>query len=220
VKKTALRLGKRLLALSLVAVLVALVACGPSAPATSPTATAKASVPVSPTGPPSKIVVTKPPVTGPPRWGGILGPKDGATINANSGIVAVVLDFSNLNVVAPKDTNVQGEGHILFYLDVDPIPTTAGQKANVLPAGSTGKVYSSTDVQTSSYSWKQLTNGKHIFGAQLVQNDNTPFNPPLFSKITITLEGSTIVAAGGSASPAASPAASPKPSTSPSASPK
>ncbi len=137
-----------------------------------------------------KIPVVPPPVTSPPNWGGILAPKEGATIASNN--IFVQLDYSKLNIVAPSSTNKQGEGHVVFYLDVYPLPTSTGQKADQLPSGSIGKVFvgsTATIDQQMGYQWRSIPNGEHIFGAQLVQNDGSPFNPPLFAIAKVKVDG-------------------------------
>lgn len=194
-KKTALSLGKKLLALSIVVGLVVLTACGGgTTPAASSPAASKpvASSPAGTSSPKpssSKITIQKPPLKGPPKWGGILAPLDGATVLNNNPFV--LLDYGNFNIVAPSATNKEGEGHIIFYLDIDPI-TTAGAKANATPAGSKGKIYvgsSGTVDQQMGYQWKNIPNGNHTLGAQLVQNDDTPFNPPLFGQVKVDIQG-------------------------------
>jgi hypothetical protein len=120
-------------------------------------------------------------------------PKDGATVESNT--LYSQVDYANINIMPPSATNKEGEGHINFYLDVDPIPIEAG-KAAILPSpkpeGYKGKIYIGYDAnvqQQQAYIWKGVPNGAHIFGAQLVQNDNTPFNPPIWGKAAVTIKG-------------------------------
>jgi hypothetical protein len=195
-KKTALSLGKRLTAISVCILLVALTACGAPAPA-SPTVAPPSSKPVSasPTGTPpiSKPVVVPIPVKGPPviLMGNLISaPKDGAQLVSNA--VYVQLDLENINLVNPKATNAEGEGHVNFYLDVDPIPTAAGKTTGLpspTPAGYKGKIYvgGAAIAQNLGYQWKGVSNGNHTFSAQVVHNDDTPFDPPMVSTVKINI---------------------------------
>lgn len=198
-KKTALRLGKRLLAFSIVAVLVALTACGGGAapPASSAPPASKPPVASSPALPPvstEKVVVVKPPVTGPPVVPGgkfLIMPKDGATVESNT--IYAQVDYANINIMPGSSTNKVGEGHVNFYLDVDPVPIEAGKPAilpSPVPAG--WKIFRGWDtntVQQQAYIWRGIPNGNHTFAAQLVQNDDTPFNPPIWGKAAVTIKG-------------------------------
>lgn len=201
-KKTALRLGKMLLAFSIVAVLVALTACGGGAapPASSAPPASKPPVASSPAAAPpvstAKVVVVLPPVKGPPVVPGgkfLIMPKDGTTVESNT--IYAQCDYANINIMPGSSTNKEGEGHINFYLDVDPIPIEAGKAAilpSPLPTGYTGKIYRGWDtniVQQQAYIWRGVPNGNHTFAAQLVQNDDTPFTPPIWGKAAVTLKG-------------------------------
>jgi hypothetical protein len=206
VKKTAFSLGKRLLAISMCVMLVALVACGggttpPPASSSAPPASSKppASSSVAPpvSAPPTtKVVVVRPPLTGPPTIPGgklLLSPKDGMTVYSNT--MQIQLDYVNFYIMARTRPNAVGEGHINFYLDVDPVPIEAGKPAilpSPTPAGFKGKIYigdTSTVEQIQGYIWKGIPNGKHTIAVQLVNNDNTPLTPPIWDKATITVEG-------------------------------
>jgi hypothetical protein len=120
-------------------------------------------------------------------------PKDNSTVESNT--IYAQVDYANINIVPASSTNKEGEGHINFYLDVDPIPIEVGKPAilpSPLPTGYKGKIYRGWDtnvVQQQAYIWKGVPNGVHIFGAQLVQNDDTPFNPPFWGKSTVTIKG-------------------------------
>jgi len=111
-------------------------------------------------------------------------------------------------IVKRSDKNVEGQGHVVFYMDMLPI-TTPGAKAGVLPSPApTGAKVAIGDTQANIvltgaiYTFTGVSNGNHTFAAQLVQNDDTPFNPPLVWK-TVTVNVNK---------PAASPAPSPSPS--------
>ena len=75
--------------------------------------------------------------------------------------------------------NVPGEGHFIYYLDIDP-PTDPNRSA--VTGSGTCKV--TTD---DFYVWEDIPPGKHVFSVQIVNNDNTPLNPPVIDQIIITL---------------------------------
>jgi hypothetical protein len=75
--------------------------------------------------------------------------------------------------------NVPGEGHIIYYLDVDP-PTVPGQSAITGP----GTFKATT---SDFYFWEELPADRHVFSIQLVNNDNTPLDPPVTAQIIITI---------------------------------
>jgi hypothetical protein len=120
-------------------------------------------------------------------------PKDVSTVESNT--IYAQVDYANINIMPPSSTNKEGEGHINFYLDVDPVPIEAGKPAilpSPLPTGYKGKIFIGYDTnvqQQQAYIWKGVPNGAHVFAAQLVQNDNTPFNPPIWGKAAVTIKG-------------------------------
>lgn len=75
--------------------------------------------------------------------------------------------------------NVAGEGHMIYYLDVDP-PTAPGESA--LTADGTFKA-----TTEGFYLWDHVPPGKHTFSVQLVNNDNTPLDPAVVAQVTITV---------------------------------
>jgi hypothetical protein len=75
--------------------------------------------------------------------------------------------------------NVGGEGHYIYYMDTAP-PTKAGKSA--VPAQ--GKYKVTTE---SFYVWELVPSGTHEFSLQLVNNDNTPLNPPVSTTVTVTV---------------------------------
>lgn len=85
--------------------------------------------------------------------------------------VTVSVSVSGVNLVDKAgQANAPGEGHLIYYLDVA-APTQAG-----LPAlTSTGSYATATDL---SHVWDNLPDGVHTLSVQVVNNDNTPLNPP------------------------------------------
>ena len=79
-------------------------------------------------------------------------------------------------------TNVAGQGHLHYFLDAD-APTTPGQPAVTAPG-----TYVSTEL--NSYIWQDVTPGQHTFTVQLVNNDDTPLNPPVTVRANVTVTGS------------------------------
>ncbi len=76
--------------------------------------------------------------------------------------------------------NVPGEGHLVYYLDVQP-PTTAGQPALSAP----GTYVVSVD---TSHLWSTLFfRGPHTLSVQLVNNDNTPLSPPVTAQVPMNV---------------------------------
>jgi hypothetical protein len=73
--------------------------------------------------------------------------------------------------------NVQGEGHIHYFLDVE-APTTPGVPAIT----TTGRYVPTTD---TSYTWLEVPGGFHIVAVELVNNDHTPLVPPVTDTITV-----------------------------------
>jgi hypothetical protein len=126
-------------------------------------------------------------------------PTDGKSFETNA--IYVQLDLTNVNLVNPKPVNVEGEAHVNFYVDYVP-PTTPGSKGALpspVPTGARIYVGGSSIAQNLGYQWTKLSNGNHTLSAQVVQNDDTPFNPPLFDSVKVTVNYT--------APPASSPAA-------------
>jgi hypothetical protein len=108
----------------------------------------------------------------------IASPATGAAFD--SGSVTLSINSGNINLVANDRPNAEGEGHVVYYLDVS-FPTLPGQSA--LTAPGTFKVSSLT-----SNTWTDLAPGTHTLGVQLVQNDSTPFNPPVYTSISVLVK--------------------------------
>ena len=138
----------------------------PTTPSISTTTT---SVPATTSGTPS----TTP--AGPPSIQ-ITSPGSGNKFGIGSVTVAVLV--SNFNLVDKTGSpNATGEGHLVYYLDVDP-PVAAGLPALTTP----GTYFSSAQV---SYAWTNIGSGQHKFAVQLVNNDNTPLNPPVTASASL-----------------------------------
>ncbi len=75
--------------------------------------------------------------------------------------------------------NVPGEGHLVYYLDVTP-PTAPGQPALTAPG-----TYAVS--ANASYTWPNVPDAVHRFYVQIVNNDNTPLNPPAIAEITLSV---------------------------------
>ena len=76
--------------------------------------------------------------------------------------------------------NKAGSGHIHYFIDV-PVPTDAGKKAET--ATGTWKMHDDT-----SYTWTNVQPGTHTLSVELVNNDMTPFSPPVYQTVTVTVK--------------------------------
>jgi hypothetical protein len=152
-----LRLSVLVIAGGLIAVLSA---------CTSPSSTTPGSGPTpAPTTPPTITITIIQPVTG------------SVLIDPN---VTVVVQVSGFNLVDKNgQANAAGEGHINYFMGVD-APTTQGRPA--ITAIGTYVASSST-----SYQWSDVPDGVHTFSVELVNNDNTPLDPPVVAKVTVTV---------------------------------
>lgn len=118
----------------------------------------------------------------------ITSPDDGA--NVTQGNITVTVNVTNFNVVDKRGgANVEGEGHLHFYLDAEP-PTTPGQPA--IPANATA-IWA--HVANTTYTFPDVQPGTHNISVQLVNNDHTPLIPVVISTITITVEAANVTAA-------------------------
>ncbi len=92
--------------------------------------------------------------------------------------ISVMVQVSNFNLVDKiGQANVPGEGHLIYYLNVQP-PTTPGQ-----PALSAPGTYAASPA--TSYTWTGLFEGVWTFSVELVNNDNTPLVPPVVASSTV-----------------------------------
>ncbi len=110
----------------------------------------------------------------------IVKPEDGSS--ASAGNLTVSVAVSNFNLVDKLGkTNVQGEGHLHYYLDVA-APTSAGKPA--IPQE--GSIWAATADTTHTFS--NVSPGTHTISVELVNNDHTPLSPPVVETVTITTD--------------------------------
>ncbi len=111
----------------------------------------------------------------------ITSPSNGATVR--TGDITVKADVNNFKVVDKQgQANVTGEGHVHFYMDVNPIPNAAGQPA--IPADTNAAW---AHVSDTSYTFRNVSPGTHTFAVQLVNNDHTPVVPAVNDMVTVTV---------------------------------
>jgi hypothetical protein len=109
----------------------------------------------------------------------IMSPESGYI--STNGDVTITVKVLNLNLAdKPGQSNAAGEGHVVFYLDVD-IPKTPGAQ---------GTTASGTCAATSAttYTWRGLKAGHHMLRVQLVNNDNTTLTDPVFASVGIDVK--------------------------------
>jgi hypothetical protein len=84
-------------------------------------------------------------------------------------------EVNNFTVYADKigQPAAPGEGHFIYYFNVNP-PTTPGK-----PALTEKGTYAITADRIAS--WVSVLPGEYQVWVQLVNNDNTPFNPPVIA---------------------------------------
>ncbi|XUW99379.1 MAG: fibronectin type III domain-containing protein [Dehalogenimonas sp.] len=126
------------------------------------------------------LIPSSPPVPTPTLK--IATPSTGTSFD--SGNVTISINAGNINLVPDNRPNAPGEGRVVYYLDV-PIPTTAGSSAL-----SNAGTYKESESTTNA--WTNLSSGVHILGVQLVQNDHTPFSPPIFATVSVTVKEAVI----------------------------
>ncbi len=156
-----MKIQKYLLAFSLVALIGLLAASCTGATATTTPTTPTTSTAPTPTAAPT-LTITAP----------------GTGNKFGIGSVQVTVQTANFTLVNKiGQAPTPGEGHIIYYMDVA-LPTTAGSPAVTTP----GTFVTSTD---TSYTWTNVNSGTHTFAVQLVNNDNTPLNPPVTASASL-----------------------------------
>ena len=107
----------------------------------------------------------------------ITSPMRGSTLTA--GNIEVSVSVQNFKLVALGGSNVEGEGHLHFYMDVD-VPTAQG-----LPAVTAAGTYKVSP--TTSVIWEGVGAGMHTFSVQLVNSNHTPLSTPVIAEVTVTV---------------------------------
>lgn len=106
----------------------------------------------------------------------ISSPSNGSIRKAGS--ITITASVSNFNVVDKQgQAKVAGEGHLHFYMDVQP-PTDPTKPA--IPASGVWAHVSGT-----TYTFDNVPVGLHTFYVQLVNNDHTPLSPNLQTSIQV-----------------------------------
>ncbi len=108
----------------------------------------------------------------------ILDPSASATLPAGDITIKTFVEYFNL-VDKLSQTNVPGEGHIHYFVDVDAL-TTPGQ-----PAVTAAGTYAAR--AATSYTWHNVGGGPHKFSVELVNNDHTPLTPPVVASVSVTI---------------------------------
>jgi hypothetical protein len=108
----------------------------------------------------------------------VLQPSAGSEISSNNVTIRTYVEYFKL-VDKIGQSNVPGEGHLVYYLDVTP-PTIRGTPA-LTPEGSF--IISAE----KTYTWSDITPGTHSFWVQLVNNDNTSLEPPAAVRVPVTV---------------------------------
>ncbi len=122
-----------------------------------------------------------------PASGAKPSPANGAVLPA--GDITVSVSVSNFKLV-PKygQPFVAGEGHLHYYLGVGG-PATPGSSGVIAPVN-----YISTT--ETSYTWADVPPGIHTFSVELAYNDHSPFIPPVFKTVTVTVLPTTATTFG------------------------
>jgi photosystem II stability/assembly factor-like uncharacterized protein len=90
------------------------------------------------------------------------------------------VEVSNFTLVDKLgQANVPGEGHINYFMDVNP-PITPDKPATTVPG-----TYAATT--ETSHVWNNVSGGQHTFSVELVNNDHTPLSPPVVAEVEVTV---------------------------------
>jgi hypothetical protein len=108
----------------------------------------------------------------------VLQPSADSEISSDKITVRTYVEYFKL-VNKIGEQNQPGEGHLIFYRDVTP-PAVRGTSA-LTPEGTFAISVEKT------YTWSDVTPGKHSFWVQLVNNDNTSLEPPAAVRVPVTV---------------------------------
>jgi hypothetical protein len=101
----------------------------------------------------------------------ITRPAQGSTIDA--GNITVSVEVDKFDVVDKRgEAAADGEGHVIFYLDVGEIPTVDGEPATTEEGTFEAQA-------TTEFTWDDVEPGEHTFAVQLVNNYKTTHMPPV-----------------------------------------
>jgi hypothetical protein len=96
------------------------------------------------------------------------------------GDITVSVELNNFTIEPqqPK-TNEDGKGHLHYFLDVD--ASTIRHYPVDAPAGTW------TSSTATSYTWHNVGKGNHTISVELVNNDDSPLEPPVVSTIQVNV---------------------------------
>ncbi|MBI4283237.1 MAG: hypothetical protein HY663_02065 [Chloroflexi bacterium] len=171
-------MGNKAKGLMLVLSLIFVLGCTPSV-RPSPSSPSDVPAPGALPEPVPRIVLPPPTLT-------IITPAERSTVPFGS--VNITVAVGNFTLTLPGGTNMDGKGHIHYYLDVA-VPTTPGHVA----VTSTGSYQATDETQAT---WKDVLPGTHTLGVQLVNSDHTPLNPPVVATVNITVVSGILRVAG------------------------
>lgn len=108
----------------------------------------------------------------------ILDPPAEANLPSGDVTIRTFVEYFKL-VDKIGEINQLGQGHIVYYMDVNP-PVVKGE----LALTDKDTFFTTTD---TSHLWKNVPPGSHVFWVQLVNNDNTPLEPPAAVRVPVTI---------------------------------
>lgn len=94
----------------------------------------------------------------------LLTPQVGGTVSA--GTLTVTVETTGIEIVMPSGGNVAGQGHVHFTLDDRPYEMSIEKQ----------------------FEFEDVEPGTHTLKAELVQNDTSPFDPPVEQEIEFIVE--------------------------------
>ena len=114
----------------------------------------------------------------------LLSPTAGAALPGNEiPVLAAVTNFTLVNPGSGTAPKVPGEGHIHYFLDVQP-PTDPDQPS-LTPEGTV------VEIANITYTWTNVTPGSHTVWVMLVNNDHTPVIPLAMQSVTVEVGGAS-----------------------------